>query len=351
MLDLPIEQRYRKENRMFHTYGFAAAAVISVAGSAISTGMQVSAANKAAAAQGRAAKQAQKREDQAISRFREAMGQVQAPQWNIGRDIGDAAQITEYNYAEVQKRFPESKQTMANISKAVEAQTRGEIPEDLQRLIRQTVAQNVGGSFAPTTTQAPIGTPIGGFQVAEGLSATTLGRTSMDIQQQGMQNFWQQMAMAGAFTESPLQVSQARLGYEEAAAEIQMQKAAAEAGMVMQSSGRQYGRAVDTIGSRLAAANALSTGINEGAQSLAGVAGMYGQSKAAAQYARGASGMNQGFSFFGEMAPSEKYSQGMRGYGLAGSMQNLYMGQLGKRGTSSMMPSGIRALSGAYGPT
>jgi hypothetical protein len=164
-----------------------------------------------------------------------------------------------------------------------------------------------------------------------------------------MLGFWDLMGKAGAFTESPLQVGQARLGYEEAAAEIQMQKAAAEAGLVMQSSGRQYGRAVDTIGSRLAAANALSTGIGEGFQSLAGVAGMYGQSKAAAQYARGAGGMNQGFNFFGEMAPSQKYSQGMRGYGMAGSIQNLYMGQLGKGGTSSMMPSAIRATTGAYG--
>lgn len=347
MLDLPIEQRYRKENQMFHTYGFAAAAVISVAGSAISTGMQVDAARKASAAQGKAAKQAQKREDAALNQFRQAMSQVQAPQWNLGRDIKDAEKITEYNYAEMQKRFPESTQIMRNISRAVEAETRGEIGADLAGSIQRAVAERVGGAFSPARMQA--GPSPGGFQVAEGLAARTLGQTAQGLQQQGMANFWNLMGRAGAFTESPLQVGQARLGYEEAAAEIQMQKAAAEAGIAMQSSGRQYGRAVDTIGSRLAAANTLSTGIGEGFDSLAGIAGMYGGARMRQQGAGSFGAMNQGFNYFGEMAPSQSYAQGMRGYGLAGSLQNLYMGQLGKRGTSSMVPSAIRATTGAYG--
>jgi len=290
----PIETRYKKENRMFHSAAFAiAAGVVGVAAAGAGAAVNISSANRAAGAMAGASKSAQRREQETLNRFREAMGQVQAPQWNVGRDIGDAGQITEYNYAEMQKRFPESMQTMANISKAVEAQTRGELDPDFQRMVRQTVAENVGASFVPRTTQSP----IGGFQTAEALSAATFGNTMQAMRQQGMMNFWNMMQNAGLYTESPLQVGQSRLGYEQAAADVQMQKAAAEAGIALDLSGRQYGRAVDTIGSRLAANQAVGTSIQSVGSALSGGISGFGKAQQASQMASmGAASPNtQGF--------------------------------------------------------
>jgi len=61
MLDLPIEQRYRKENRMFHSSGFAIAAGVVGVGSAVAGGIMSSqAAGRAAGAQAAAGKKYQK---------------------------------------------------------------------------------------------------------------------------------------------------------------------------------------------------------------------------------------------------------------------------------------------------
>lgn len=292
MLDLPIEQRYSKQNRMFHSSAFAiAAGVVGVASAAAGAAVSINAANQAARAQGAAAKSAQRREQDALNRFREAMGQVQAPQWDLARDIREAGQITDYSMDQLEKIFPGARNQRQIAAQATESYLRGEIPQDVQDQIMRSVAEVAGAGFRPPSgPQAP-----GGFQAAQGLAARQLGLTSLNLQMQGqgLAQSWQ--SIAGSFIESPLQVGQARLGYEKAAADIQMQKAAGEAGMALDISGRTYGRAVDTIGSRLAANQAVASGIQSvgsaTAGALTGVSGAYGQ----AAMAGGGAANKQGF--------------------------------------------------------
>ena len=356
MLDLPIEQKYRRENRMFHSSGWAiAAGVVAVGAAAASSAVSIDSANRAAGAMGSASKSAQRREQDALNRFREAMGQVQAPKWNLARDIKEAGQITDYSMEQLEKIFPGARNQRQLAAQATESYLRGEIPKDVQDQIMRSVAELGGAGFQPSAGMVPQGQAPGGFQAAQGLLSRQLGLTSLNLQMQGqgLAQSWQ--SIAGSFIESPLQVGQARLGYEEAAADIQMRKAAAEAGIALDISGRTYGRAVDTIGSRLAANQAVASGIQSigsaAAGGMMGVSGAYGQ----LAQARGVGGAGGGstystsFAPFGEAASTTQYAQGIRGYGMMGSLQNLSRGQLGQPARAMMMPSGMRALTGAYG--
>ncbi len=336
MLDLPIEQRYRKENRMFHSSGFAiAAGVVAIGAAAGSAAVSMSAADRAAKAQGAAAKKAGKREREALGRFREAMGQVQAPQWNLARDIQEAGQITDYSMAQLEKIFPGATNQRQIAARATESYLRGEIPQDVQDQIMRSVAELAGAGFQPSAGMAPQGQVPGGFQAAQGLLSRQLGLTSLDLQQrgQGLAQSWQ--SIAGSFIESPLQVGQARLGYEQAAADIQMQKASAEAGMALDISGRTYGRAVDTIGSRLAAQQAIAGGIQSIGSATSGALAGYGKARAAQQLAQGG-GTVTGYG--GQQFEPRETSSGAQYYAPIS-------GTIGARPTASAN----RALTGAYG--
>jgi hypothetical protein len=215
------------------------------------------------------------------------MGQVQAPQWNLAQDIKEAGQITDYSMEQLEKIFPGARNQRQLAAQATESYLRGEIPKDVQDQIMRSVAELGGAGFQPSAGMVPQGQAPGGFQAAQGLLSRQLGLTSLNLQMQGqgLAQSWQ--SIAGSFIESPLQVGQARLGYEEAAADIQMQKAAAEAGIALDLSGRTYGRAVDTIGSRLAANQAVASGIQSTGSALGGALAGYGQARAAQQLAQG----------------------------------------------------------------
>jgi hypothetical protein len=345
MLDLPIEQRYRKENRMFHSSAFAiGAAVVGVAAAGASAAVSINASQQAARAQGGASRSAQRREQEALGRFREAMSQVQAPQWNLARDIKEAGQITNYSMAQLEKIFPGAKKQRQIAARATESYLRGEIPQDVQDQIMRSVAELGGAGFQPSAGMAPQGQMPGGFQAAQGLLSRQLGLTSLDLQMQGqgLAQSWQ--SIAGSFIESPLQVGQARLGYEQAAADIQMAKAAAEAGMAIDLSGRTYGRAVDTIGSRLAASQAVAGGIQSVGGAISGGLAGYGQAMQMQQMAQGGLGTMPAASAAGGYATPRAARQAAP---YAGSISNVQgMGYVPR---AQAAPSAIRATTGAYG--
>jgi hypothetical protein len=346
MLDLFIEDRYSKRSRpIFHSSAFAiGAAVVGVAAAGAGAAVSIDAANRAARAQGGASRQAQKREQEALERFRSAMSQVQAPKWNLARDIKEAGQITDYSMEQLEKIFPGATNQRQIAAQATESYLRGEIPQDVQDQVMRSVAELGGAGFQPTAGMAPQGQMPGGFQTAQGLLSRQLGLTSLDLQMQGQglaQN-WQ--SIAGSFIESPLQVGQARLGYEEAAADIQMRKAAAEAGIALDISGRTYGRAVDTIGSRLAANQAVASGIQSVGGAISGGLAGYGQAKQMQQFAQGGLGAIPAASGAGGYATPGAARQAAP---FGGSISNVQgMGYVPR---AQIAPSAIRATTGGYG--
>jgi hypothetical protein len=302
MLDLPIEQRYRKENRMFHSSAFAiAAGVVGVAAAGAGAAVSISSSQQAARASGRAGA----RTKEELSRLQSQIAAVPVPRWNLARDIRDAERVTKYNVNQLEQIFPGAKTQREIASQATESYLRGEIPKDVQDQIMRSVAELGGAGFAPTTTQAGAGPS--GFQSAQGLLSRQLGLTSLDMQTMG-QNLargWQ--SLAGAFIESPLQVGQARLGFEKAAADIEL----AKLGMIQEGAIQKYGMSMNTIGANLAANQAVASGIQSvgsaAAGGMMGVSGAYGQLAQAQGTGQFASPNKQGF-YTSELAASRAFN-------------------------------------------
>jgi hypothetical protein len=201
----------------------------------------------------------------------------------------------------------------------------------------RSVAEIGGAGFSPQQAGQ-----VGGFQAPQGLLARQLGLQSVQLSQMGNQISQSWQAIAGSFIESPLQVGQARLGYEKAAADIQLAKAQAEAGMAVDVARGSYGTAVNTIGANLAANQALSSGIAATGQALGSGVSSYGMAsalqgmQAQAVPAASASG---GYATSGAARQAAPY---------AASVSNVQgMGYVPRAQAAS--PSAARALTGAYG--
>ena len=330
---------------MFHTGAWVAAGtIISVGATAAGTAMSASAADKAAKATGAAGSKMMKKQKQAQQRLVEQLGQIKEPQWNIARDIKGAGQITDYNIAELEQIFPGARGQRQIAARATESYLKGEIPKDVQEQIMRSVAELGGAGFTPQQAGVP---QVGGFQAAQGLLSRQLGLTSLDLQQTGMQlsQGWQRLA--GAFIESPLQVGQARLGYEKAAADIQLEKAQTEAGMAQQVAKSGYLADTESIGARLAANQALASGITSTGQALgSGISG-YGSALGAAKAAgTGSTALtSQGFyrdqvgaaNQYG-VAPSQlSYQKGTGGFlGFGGQEGGYYYNPSGQYGRADI---------------
>lgn len=347
MIHIPIEQRYDKSRQMFHTGAFVAAGtIISVGAAAAGTAMQVSASNKAAKATGAAGKKATKQEKQAFELQKQAtenlqrqLGAIQAPQWNLARDIQEAGQVTDYNVNQLEKIFPGAKTSRDIAAQTAISYQKGEIPKDVRDSIMRSVAELGGAGFAPRQAGMP---QVGGFQAAQGLLGRQIGKMSVELSQIGNQISQGWQALAGSFIESPLRVGQARLGYEQAAADIEMNKAQTEynarLGLSQTQSGmaqRQYGRSMDTIGANLAAGQALASGIQSTGQALGGGISAYGAAIGAANLA--GTGTQ-----YGSMAAAQQAAP------YAASISNVQgMGYVPR--AQAVSPSAQRALTGAYG--
>jgi hypothetical protein len=298
----PIEKRYNpysiRERQMFNSSAFAiAAGVVAVGSAAAGAAVSISSADRAAKAQGSAAKKARKQEQEAFKRQQEATAQleaelagIQAPQWNIGADIGDAERITGYNKAQLEKLYPGATSQRELASRAITDYMRGVVPQDVQEQTMRAVAERGGAGFNLATAGAGA---IPGVATSPQFDfARNLGLTSLQLQQYGMSASQDWQRLAGAFIESPLQVGQARLGFEKAASDVEMAKAEARYGArsglanwQSQMAQGQYGRQMESIGSRLAAQQAIGTGIQSigsaTSGALMGVGSAYSQLGAA----------------------------------------------------------------------
>lgn len=323
---------------MFNSSAFViAGTVISVGAAAAGTAISASAASRAAKAQGAAGKKFTKEQKKAQARLVEQLGQIQAPQWDLARDISEAGQITDYNVDQLEKIFPGAKGQREIAARATESYLKGEIPRDVQDQIMRSVAELGGAGFAPTTV-TPTGVPTpSGFQAPQGLLARQLGLTSLDLQMRGQDLSQRWQAIAGSFIESPLQVGQARLGYEKAAADIQMAKAQAEAGMAIDVARGSYGVAVDTIGSRLAASQALASGIQTTGQALGSGLSSYGMASAMA---------SPSVTYGGQQYGAVKGFEGQNYVPQVTSSGSLYYT---RERASAPSASATKALTGAYG--
>jgi hypothetical protein len=343
-----IEDRYRcaslRERQMHHVWAATAAAVISVGAAAAGTAMSTSAANKAARATGAAGGIMDKRMREAQQRLVGQLGQIQAPKWDLARDIKEAGQVTDYNLAELEQIFPGATTSREIAGQTAIAYQKGEIPKDVRDSIMRSVAELGGAGFAPQQAGMP---QVGGFQAAQGLLSRQLGLTSLDLSKIGNQLSQSWQAIAGSFIESPLQVGQARLGYEKAAADIQLAKAQAEAGMAVDVAQGAYGTAVDTIGAKLAANQALASGISSTGQALGGGISGYGAALGAAKAAgTGSTALtSQGFykdqvgaaNQYG-VAPSQlSYQKGTGGFlGMGGQQGGYYYNPSGQYGRADI---------------
>jgi hypothetical protein len=321
MIDIPIEERYNKNRRMFHSGWFVAAGtLISVGSAAYGAYSSSQNAKKAAGATRKAGKKLSKEIDK-----------IAVPQWNLARDIKEAGQVTDYNIAELEQIFPGAKTSREIAGQTAIAYQKGEIPKDVRDSIMRSVAELGGAGFNPATAGV-----TGGFQAAQGLLGRQLGLQSVQLSQMGNQISQSWQSIAGSFIESPLQVGQARLGYEKAAAEIQLAKTQAK-----------YGAAVNTIGANLAADQALSSGIASTGQALGSGISSYGAAMGAARAAgTGSTAMtDQGFykdqvgaANQYNVAPSQlSYQKGSGGFmGIGGKQGGYYYNPGGQYGRADI---------------
>ena len=297
---------------MFHSSGFAiAAGVIAVGAAAGSAAISMSAADRAKKAQGKAAGEFKKQQRKAVKGFEKGqaevqgmIGDVKAPEYNLGAMIGDAGQISDYYRQQLETFQPgaaqQRQQAQGQIGQAMDVISnylRGEIPQDVREQIMRNVAESAGAGFNPATAGQ-----AGGFQAAQGQMARNLGLTSLDIQRQGLaaipavqgtaQN-WQQLARA--FTAEPLDVGRLQLGYQTAQAEVGLQKAKmtsdiygnmfnAQSGLATQI----YGANKENAAASYAAQQAVGQGVSDIGQATSGA--LMGYSSALGQQNMGGMG-------------------------------------------------------------
>jgi hypothetical protein len=285
---------------MFHSSGFAiAAGVVAVGAAAGSAAISMSAANRAKKAQGAAAAAFKKGQ----RKVQGMINAVEAPKYDLGAMIGDAAQISEYNRQQVERFQPgatalreRSAQQLNQAMNVTDQYLRGEIPQDVREQTMRNIAEFGGAGFNPAMAGR-----TGGFQAAQALVPRQFGLTSLDLQRtglaatsqiQGTAQNWQQLARA--FTADPLDVGRVQLGFQTAAAEVGLQKAKITAGVYE----NIYGANKENIAASYAAQQAVGQGVQQIGQATSGaLMGMSG----AAGGAGGAGGYGQYAQMLGGM--------------------------------------------------
>jgi hypothetical protein len=325
---LPDHLGNDKHSMMFHTSGFAiAAGVVAVGAAAGSAAISMSAADRAKKAQGAAAAQFKKQQRKAVKGFEKGqqqvqgmIGEVQAPQYNLGSMLGDAGQISNYYQQQLEQFQPgaaqQRQQAQGQIGQAMDVISnylRGEVPQDVREQIMRNVAESAGAGFNPATAGQ-----AGGFQAAQGQFARNLGLTSLDIQGRGLaampavQNTamnWQNLARA--FRAEPLDVGRLQLGYQTAGAEVGLQKAKMTSDMFSNIYNAQSGLATQIYGANkenaaasYAAQQAVGQGVSDIGQATSGA--LMGMSGAAGQLGTSTTPNAGGF-YGGEIGAANAY--------------------------------------------
>ena len=259
---------------------------------------------------------------------------VEVPKYDLGAMIGDAAQISAAQRAELEKFQPGAaalrKRSVGQINKAMDVTDqylRGEIPQDVREQTMRNIAEFGGAGFNPATAGR-----AGGFQAAQGLVPRQFGLTSLDLQRQGLaaipsiqgtaQN-WQQLARA--FTADPLDVGRVQLGFQTAAAEVGLQKARMTAGVYE----NIYGANKENIAASYAAQQAVGQGVSDIGKATSGALAGYSNVMGGFSYGGQSGGMggagtgpgatplyNTPYTFqtradqYGQVAPSRLYQGG-----------------------------------------
>lgn len=306
MLHIPIEQRYRRENRVFHSSGFAiAAGVVAVGAAAGSAAVNMSAADRAAKAQSAASskynKQLKKATDELVNnqnalkqRIEEIDPNLKIPKYNLQNatleGIQAANRVTANTLQQLEKVAPGSTQARQQVGGIISSYLRGEIPQDVREQTMRNIAEVGGAGFNIATAGRGAG-----IQAPQANLARNLGLTSLNLQQTGINaaQSWQQMA--GQFIQSPTQlmqlglqgrgqditVSQANIENQfrqiGAVGDINTQIYNARTGQAQQG----YNTAQQNIGANLAAQQSIAQGIQSigsaTSGALMGVSGAYGQ--------------------------------------------------------------------------
>ena len=210
---------------MLNSSAFAiAAGVVAVGATAAGTAVSMSAADRAAKAQGAAGRKYQEGLEQAGEQYQNAVKKfnrqqkklqkevknfdpnLNIPQYNLQNatleGIEAANKVTANTLAQLEQIAPGSAQARQQIGQIIGSYLSGEVPQDVQEQITRMTAERAGAGFRPQ--QGMVGPS--GFQAAQGQLARNLGLTSLDLQGQGlnMAASWQQTA--GSFIQSPTQM-------------------------------------------------------------------------------------------------------------------------------------------------
>jgi hypothetical protein len=321
-LQHPEDLLFNKHPMMFHSSGFAiAAGVVAVGAAAGSAAISMSAADRAKKGQGKAAATFKKQQREATAQYEQRQNEVraminavQAPEYNLGAMIGDAAQISEYNRQQVEAFQPGAAalraRSVGQINKAMDVTDqylRGEIPQDVREQTMRNVAEFGGAGFNPATAGR-----AGGFQAAQALVPRQFGLTSLDLQGRGLAATsqiqgtamnWQQLSRA--FISEPLDVGRLQLGFQTAAAEVGLQKAGLTSnlntGLYNAKTGLSqniYNANKENIAASYAAQQAVGQGVSDIGQATSGAL-MMGMNISAAQQGLNLGGMGGGMGGFG----------------------------------------------------
>ena len=285
---LPDQLGNNKHPQMFHSSGFAiAAGVVAVGAAAASAAVSMSAADRARRAQGAASGQ-----------LRNALGQVQAPVYDVGSMIADASRISKAQRTELEKFMPGAAAQRAKSSQVISSMLQGDIPQDVREQTMRNIAEFGGAGFNPETAGQ-----AGGFQAAQALVPRQFGLTSLDLQTRGMglAQSWQQLAKA--FTADPLAVGELQYRYQMGAAEVGLAKATGV-----------YNANKDAIAASYAAQQATAQGISQIGQATSGALMGYSGALGQQQIAASAGGANYGAlsnqTLYATPQMSQQYSSG-----------------------------------------
>lgn len=293
---------------MFHTSAFAiAAGVVGVGGAAASAGMGMFAADRAAKAQGAAGKKYNRQVSKATDTFNRQQQElrsrieaidptIQIPEYNLqnatAEGIKAANKVTANTLKQLDLVAPGSTQARQQVGQIIGSYLRGEVPQDVQEQITRMTAERAGAGFRPQ----PMGAMgPSGFQAPQGQLARSLGLTSLELQQGGvnMAASWQQTAKS--FIQSPTEMMALALqgrGQDIGIQQSNIQNRMAQAGMIGDinlgqfnamtgQAQSRYGVAQQGIESTLAARQAMASGVGDigqaGMGALGGIGSAYSQ--------------------------------------------------------------------------
>jgi len=289
---------------MQYVWAATAAAVVSVGAAAAGTAMSYSASQKAGKAQAAASKKAARKEKKALkgqqaaaAQYEAEMGQIQAPQWNLGADIADAERITGYNEQQLERLYPGAMSQRQLASMAISDFIQGIGPKSATEQTLRDVAQ-FGGAGFNIATAGKSALP-GVVQTTQANLARNLGQQAVDFTKYGLTASAQWQQLAGAFIASPLQVGQARLGFEGAATDLAMQQATARynarAGLTnreQQLAKTEYERAIEGAKIDLATGQQLASGITSTGQAVAQAGKTYSDIQSKKEYIEALKGLD-----------------------------------------------------------